>query len=224
MLAAALWLGSWLRGTAAPDDLLDALSRLAPGSSPDGLLAEVRSVGSDRTWLVLPRPGRSLGWPARLPGPPEPAVLLTAPGGTGVVVRAEPGRWSVSPEIPMQTLALEATALTARLARRAFEAALAESALRLERLGLERAPSAARGRGWQRALAAAPPGLDPEVGGILHRAAVVLDALALALADDGAAVTSGEAQARSGEIRGLAGAVEDLVAGVVGGLNPRPVA
>jgi hypothetical protein len=224
MLAAALWLGSWLRGTVAPDDLLDALSTLAPGSSPDGLLAEVRLAGTDRTWLVLPRPGMSLGWPAPLAGPPEPAVLLTAAGGTGVVVRAGPGRWSVSPEVAVDALALEATALTARQARRAFETALAESAVRLERLGLDRAPASARDRDWQRALAAGPSFLDPEVGEILHRAAVVLDALALALADDGAAVTSGEARARSGEIRYLAGRVEDLVAGVIGGLNPRPVA
>jgi hypothetical protein len=123
----------------------------------------------------------------------------------------------------MDALALEATALTARQARRVFEAALAESAVRLERLGLERAPAGPRDRGWQRALAAGPSGLDPEVRGVLHRTATVLDALDLALADDGAAVTSGEARARAGEIRALLGQVEDLVAGVVGGLNPRPV-
>ncbi len=224
MLAAALWLGAWLRGAAAPDDLLDALSELVPESSPAGLLAQVRGAGPQRTWLVLPRPGRSLGWPAGLPGPPEPAVVLTTPGSTGVVVRAEPGRWSVSPEVPTDALALEGAALTARQARRFLEAALAESAVRLERLGLERAPARARVPGWQQSLAAGPPGLDPEAGDILHRAAVVLDALGLALADDGAAVTSGEARARSGELRRLAGQVEDLVAGVVGGLNPRPVA
>jgi hypothetical protein len=224
MLAAALLIGSWLRGTTAPDDLLDALGMLAPGSSSAGLLLAVRSAAPQRTWLVLPRPGMSRGWPARLAGPPAPAVLLTGPGGSGVVVRAEPRRWSVSPEVPVDVLALEAAALTARQAHRALTAALTESAARLERLGLERAPTSAPRWGWQRALVAAQAGPDPEAAEILHRSAVVLDALDLALADDGASVTSGEARARSAEIRGMLGRVEDIVAGVVGGLNPRPVA
>lgn len=224
MLAAALWLGSWLRGASAPDDLLDALTTLAPGSAPAGLLTGVRAAGPQRTWLLLPRPGRSLGWPAPLPGPPQPAVLLTDPGGSGFVVRAHPGLWSVSAGMPVDVPALESMALTARQARRTFEAALAEAAVRLGRLGLERAPTAPPSRGWQSALQTAPPGIDPAAAELLHRTAGVLDALALALADDGAAVTAGEARARTAEIRRLAGELEDLLVGVVGGLNPWPVA
>ncbi|HYN57688.1 MAG TPA: hypothetical protein VES03_10875, partial [Motilibacterales bacterium] len=46
----------------------------------------------------------------------------------------------------------------------------------------------------------------------------------LALGDDGAAVTAGEARARAAEVRAVVGQVQDVIVGVIGGLNaPAPV-
>jgi ATP-dependent protease Clp ATPase subunit len=59
---------------------------------------------------------------------------------------------------------------------------------------------------------------------VLDRCASVLDALDAALADDGAAVTSGEARARATGLRALRAELEQVMADVVGGLNPRRVA
>ena len=50
-------------------------------------------------------------------------------------------------------------------------------------------------------------------GWVLH------DALDLALAEDGAAVTAAESRSRSGELRAVVGHVEDIIAGLGGGLN-----
>ncbi len=61
--------------------------------------------------------------------------------------------------------------------------------------------------------------MDPQVAALLDRLAALHDALDLALADDGAAVTAGEARARAAAIRGVVGDVEDVLAGLVGGLN-----
>lgn len=223
LLAASLWIGAWLRGAAASDDLLEAVARLVPGSAAASLLPEVRAVAPDRTWLLLPRPGHLVGWPAGLPDPPEPAVLVTDRGGSGALVRPGRGRWAVQPCAAAPVAALEAAALTPRQARRELDSCLLEAAARLERLGLDRAASTSATAGWAAALARAPHAVDPAAAEILHRCAWVLDSLRVALADDGAAVTSGEARARAVEIRALTGRLEDVVAAVVGGLNARPV-
>jgi hypothetical protein len=219
MLDCALWLGAWLRGTAAPDDALEALAGLVPGSSPASVLADVRSAQPVGTWLLLPRPGRILGWPRSAAGPPEPAVLLTDRAEAGWLVRPRHGRWSVDPVGPVQVGALRAEALSGRQGRRAFESVVEQSAARFERLGLDRPASVATPHRWAEAVASLPPGLSTDAMAVLHRGAVLLDVLQVALADDGAAVTSAEAAARAAEIRQLVGRIEDVLAGVVGGLN-----
>ena len=63
-----------------------------------------------------------------------------------------------------------------------------------------------------------PSGLDAATRDLLGRIATVRDALDLALADDGAAVTSGEARARGDVLASLAGQLEDLLCSLVAGL------
>jgi hypothetical protein len=225
MLAAALWVGAWLRAAAAGDDLLDALARLDPDAVPAvDVLAAVRGCGADSAWLVLARPGRTVGWPAGLAGAPEPVVLLAAGDVLVAALRAGRPGWRVDPLPAQATTGLEAGALPVRAAARAFAEVLAEATGRLESLGLARAATGRAAPAWASAVADLPGGLDPQVLALLHRAALVLDALALAGADDGAAVTAGEAQARAAELHALRGRVEDVVAGLVGGLARRPVA
>ena len=89
MTTTAVWLGSWVRGTAGADDLLEAMAHSAPdapavgsvlGAAPTplpDLLRAIRVSGADGTWLLLPRPGRTVGWPPRADGAPAPAVLLS---------------------------------------------------------------------------------------------------------------------------------------------------
>lgn len=222
MLTASLWLGAWLRGTAAPDDVLGALAGAAPEAVAGDLLGAIRAVRAERAWLLLPRPGRALAWPGAAPGDKGPTVLVTATDGSGALVRPAQGRWTVVPAGPADLPALEGAALTDRQARRAFEAAVLESAGAFEALGLERAPTVTAPARWAAALRPAPPGVPPAALHVLHRAATVLDALDSARADDGAAVTAGEAAARASAVRRLAGELEDLVVAIVGGLNPRP--
>lgn len=224
LLKAGLWVGSWLRGTAAPDDVLGALAGAAPHAAPGELLVEIRGAGPDRVWLLLPRPGRALAWPRGLPGDPGPALLATGPEGTGHLVRPGRGRWVVQPAGRPDLHLLEAAALAERPARRAFEATVADAARTFEGLGLDRAATTGTTARWAQGLHPSPPGIPPAALHVLHRAATVLDALATAGADDGAAVTSSEAAARAAALRHLADDLEDLVAAVVGGLNPRPVA
>ncbi len=57
------------------------------------------------------------------------------------------------------------------------------------------------------------------------RLAALHDALDLAAVEEGAAVTAAEARARTAEVLAVRGQVEDVIAGVVGGLNvPSPAA
>ena len=64
-----------------------------------------------------------------------------------------------------------------------------------------------------------PPSLDPQAQALLVRLAALHDALDLARVEEGAAVTAAEVRARAAELQQVLGRVEDLVAGVVGGLN-----
>jgi hypothetical protein len=224
MFATAVWLGCWLRDLAAPDDLLAELADLAPDALPGPLLPAVRATGADSVWLLLPRPGRTIGWPPRVAGTPEPAVLLSA-GRTPVgLVRTRPGEWRVEPADGAPVLQVESESLTARAAARAVSESISTAAARLERLGLDLPAQGRTGDQWRRATCCLPDRLDPAVAALAQRIAVVLDVLALAIAEEGAAVTSGEARSRSLELRSLAGQLEDLLAGLVGGLNLQPVA
>ncbi|MGB7981563.1 MAG: hypothetical protein WCF36_12305, partial [Candidatus Nanopelagicales bacterium] len=77
---------------------------------------------------------------------------------------------------------------------------------------------------WRTALARLPAGTDPQALALVTRIAALRDALDLALAEDGAAVTAAEARARAARIRAVAGDVEDVLCGLVGGLNIARVA
>jgi hypothetical protein len=120
---------------------------------------------------------------------------------------------------------LQAGMLTARSGARALAEAVTAAAERLEQLGLDRAATRAAPHEWEAALGRLPRGLDPQVEALLVRLAALHDALDLALVEEGAAVTAAEARARAAEVRAVLGQVEDVIAGVVGGLNaPTPPA
>lgn len=231
MSSSAVWLGSWLRGVAATDDLLEALTALAPDApavvalraAPPAplsvLLREIRALAPRMTWLLLPRPGRTLGWPPDAVGAPTPAVLLTGGStGSGLLRHDRAGwRWDITEVVPGAPL--EAEMLTARSGARALAAAVNGAAERLERLALDRPAAGAPPRAWERSVRRLPPGIDPQVEALLVRLGDLRDVLDLALAEEGAAVTASEALARSGELRTVIGQLEDVVTGVVGGLN-----
>ncbi len=98
-VTAALWLQAWLDGQAGSDDLLSMLAWVAPDTpvglqEPDAthaaesLLQRIRARQPVQAWPVLPRPGRTLGWPATVPGDPSPSVLLVA--GPSIAQRPAP--------------------------------------------------------------------------------------------------------------------------------------
>lgn len=236
MTAAAVWLGSWVRGDAASDDLLEAMARAFPdapavaslmGARPapvPELLRAIRVTGADGTWLLLPRPGATVGWPPDAAGAPVPAVLLSR-GDLGLgLLRHEASGWLWDPAGSAVLAPVQAQMLTARSGARALAGAVTTAAERLERLGLDRAATASSPRAWELALGRLPFGLDPQVEALLIRLGALHDALDLALGDDGAAVTAGEARARAAEVRAVVGQVQDMIVGVIGGLNaPVPV-
>lgn len=235
MTTTSLWLGSWLRGAAGSDDLLEAMALAAPdapavgsvlGASPAALpdlLRAVRVSGADCTWLLLPRPGRTIGWPPGTDGPPVPGVLLSrGEEGAGLLRHAATGwRWD---EVGSTTLAaVQAGMLTARSGARILAEVVTSAADRLQHLGLDRPASRPAPRTWEVSLGRLPRGLDPPVEALLVRLAALHDALDLALVEEGAAVTAAESRARAAEVRAVLGQVEDVIAGVVGGLNaPAP--
>ena len=235
MTSVTVWLGSWLRGDAASDDLLEAMARAFPDAPavahlhgagqvpvPD-LLRAIRVSGAQGTWLLLPRPGATVGWPADSPAAPVPAALLSRGDLALGLLRHEATGWRWDPAGSAVLAPLQAQMLTARSGARALAEAVTAAAERLERLGLDRAPTSPPPRTWELALGRLPGGLDPQVEALLIRLGALHDALDLALADDGAAVTAGEARARAAQLRAVVGQVQDVIVGVVGGLNvPTP--
>jgi len=231
MTTTALWLGAWLRGAAGSDDLLETMALAAPDAPVVGsvhgapptplpdLLRAIRQSGADSTWLLLPRPGRTLGWPPAVEGQPSPAVLLSSRDHAVGLLRHSAGGWRWDPARPAAISPLQAGMLTARSGARALAEAVTAAAHRLELLGLDRAATRPAPREWEVALGRLPRGLDPEVEALLVRLAALHDALDLARVEEGAAVTAGEARSRAAEVRGVLGEVEDVIVGVVGGLN-----
>ena len=237
MTSAAVWLGSWLRGTAGSDDLLEAMALVAPDAPEVGslqgapptplpdLLRAIRVTGAQDTWLLLPRPGRTIGWPPGADGVPEPAVLLSrVDHAVGMLRHGATGwRWDDVGSVPLAVL--QSGVLTARSGARALAEAVTAAAERLETLGLDRVATRAAPHTWESALGRLPRSLDPQVEALLVRLAALHDALDLAAVEEGAAVTAAEARARTAEVLAVRGQVEDVIAGVVGGLNvPSPAA
>jgi hypothetical protein len=234
MTTTALWLGAWLRGAAGSDDLLEAMALAAPDAPAVGsvngapasplpdLLRAIRQSGADSTWLLLPRPGRLIGWPPGVDGAPAPAVLLGRGDHAVGLLRHGASGWRWDPAQSATINPLQAGMLTARSGARALAEAVTAAAHRLEELGLDRAATRPAPREWEAALGRLPRGLDPQVEALLVRLAALHDALDLARVEEGAAVTAGEARARAAEVRAVLGEVEDVVVGVVGGLNAPP--
>jgi hypothetical protein len=235
----ALWLDAWARGAASADDLLEALAGAAPdtpqvlaagqGAEPlAALLRQARGAGVTAAWPVLPRAGRVAGWPRDVPGHPVPAVLLgrggPAPAALALLRAAPPGWLLSATAVPVDPLLAEA--LTARAATRRFTELVDGAARELARLGLERRSPHSPVRRWAEALADLPAALDPALAALLQRTGMVLDALELALADDGAAVTAAEARARTTSLHRLHADLVDLVAaasvGAAASPGPRP--
>jgi hypothetical protein len=217
MLGCALWVGAWLRGRASSDDTIDALAGLVPDAPGGVMLVSVRSTAAESAWLLLPRPGRPLGWPRDAEGPPEPAVLLCRADDPVALLRTGPAGWRLDRVGLCNVAPLAAAALAPRAAARAFAAAVSEGAEQLERMDLARAQDRALPSRWRSAAHAHPPGLDPSAVEVLVRVATLLDALDLALATDGAAVTAAEARGRAGALASVRDALEDIVCGLVGG-------
>lgn len=253
-VAAALWLHEWLGGRAATDDLLDLLAQIAPdtpaglhdagGTLPTSrLLRRLRSSGVTLAWPVLPRPGRTVGWPSRVKGDPVPAVVLVGqpkgidqpPLEARVLLRAGSGGWIVDDirerrrgapagaqgclathdSAQTRMWALTADAVTPRAATRQFTELIDQAATDLGRLGLDRPASTGRGSRWTATLHQLPGTADPQLVTLLQRTGLVLDALDQALGDEGAAVTASEARAREAHLHRLRGQLCDLVSGVI---------
>lgn len=235
MTATAVWLGAWLRGAAGSDDLLDAMARTSPDAPAVGsvrgapptllpdLLRAVRGSGADSTWLLLPRPGRTIGWPPGADGHPSPAVLISRGDLAVGLLRHGASGWRWDHVEPFPIGVLQAGMLTARSGARVLAEVVTEAAARLELLGLDRAATRPAPRAWESALGWLPRGLDPQVEALLVRVAALHDALDLALVEEGAAVTAREARDRAAAVHAVRGEVEDVIVGVVGGLNaPTP--
>lgn len=234
MLVAALWVGQWLRGRAAPDDVLSGLATLDPDAPATVqvdagapaplvvLLGALKGRAADSAWLLLPRPGRIQGWPPGLAETLEPAVLVTAAEKPVGLLRLGRTGWRLDPASGANVAELAGAAASPRGSARAFALLLDGFAVRLGALGLDRPARRSLAGPWTSAVQHLPPGLDPAAAALLHRVALVLDAVAVALADEGAAVTAAEARARSGELRTLTGELADLVVGLVAGLNLAP--
>lgn len=227
LLATSVWLGSWLRGESAADDLVETLGRLAPDAPTTVLpeiLGQLRRAGTDAVWWLSPRPGHTVGWPPGLSDLPEPAVLLSTGNQPVGLLRLGGHGWLLQPASGAGVPGLASEALPVRAAVRVFGEVVTACAARLEALGLDRAATRGTDPCWGRALTRLPRGLDPRAADLLHRIAALRDALDSALASDGAAVTAGEARQRSEALRGLADRLEDLASAVVGGLSMSPVA
>jgi hypothetical protein len=228
--AVALWVDAWAGGAAAADDLLTVLAAAAPDTplvlaGADGavplasLLRGIRDADVTVAWPLLPRAGRAVGWPRDVPGPPSPAVLLVGGGGpllARALLQVGPQGWQLTPT-HVGVEALLAEALSPRAGARRFTELLDAAARDLARLGLERAAPRAATPRWGRALMDLPPTTDPALAALLHRIAAVVDALELALADEGAAVTAGEARARAASLHRLHGDLAGLVGAVAVG-------
>ena len=254
-VVAALWVQEWLGGRAAADDLLDVLTRIAPDTPAvlhdhgeslpaQALLHRLRTAQVTYAWPVLPRPGRTVGWPALVPDP-SPAVLVVGPAtstdlrplearlllrvgsggwlldhlrpttgsGQGTAVQGTDGHGPAAEPDPTPDLVtlLTADALGHRAATRRFTGLLDDAATDLGRLGLDRPATNGAPTRWTATLQDLPRTADGSLVTLLQRSAVVLDALDQALRDDGAAVTAGEARARSARVHRLRGELCDLV-------------
>lgn len=224
--AAVAWLDAWRSGACGPDRLAagivgdDALHLLTWPGEPDALtwpaaLPRLLEAGPLLPRLALPVPGDPAGLRAVAPAalaageavhlPGAGLLLVPSAAGTDVdtvvrwdVLPAPDARWAAVERGATGTPGLAAADLTA--ADRDLRRAVLETADAMAALGLERARDdvSARLEAVERRLAdhPLPPTLPQRAVVMLRTAGRLLAAVDLALEDDGAALTAGEAAAR----------------------------
>ena len=220
----AWWGTAWLRGHVVADHLIDALVdqdaihlMAFPGSDPEPLmtgLGRLRSEGADALGAALPVEGDpvGLGGPAAFNAAAldvgEAVVAVDAAGFTlrGLV----PER--VGAAVTWSVLAADRRQLPdVGEADRALRAALPEAADALARLDVARwRPEVAdllmaelSRNVRHRPRLAAPRGVPPRCVELAARGLQALDIVALALVDDGGALTALEAESRRAALRPL---------------------
>lgn len=191
------WLTAWLRGHESTDDVIDVLAEEldAAGSGLD-LLTEVRRQDVGGAGLALPRPGDllGLGGPAELNAAALESGEAVIAGAVAVVpyAGADDRPWRVLPAAPRQVPDLGESSRGLRLA-------LLEAADALARLDVAR---------WRPEVAdvllnlrhlpdvGAPHGIPGECVDLAARGLVAVSVVALALEDDGGAVSAYEVEQR----------------------------
>ncbi|TAK69622.1 MAG: hypothetical protein EPO13_07090 [Actinomycetota bacterium] len=225
----AAWANAWLQGLVSPDDAAAAIAgagvphRVAGAPGEDGpvswpvALGRLRAAGATGFRVCLPAPGDVSG----LPGPASfneaalaagEAVLVagaTAEGGLGLVPQRETGSgttWFVLPT--SRRLAPPAVSSLAE-ADRALAEGLREATAALAALDVARGREQLSGqlRSLEQALdrLRMPPGTSSRALQVLHRALRLRVLVEYAAADDGAAMTAGQAAARAAALQPLDG-------------------
>ncbi|HVU74133.1 MAG TPA: hypothetical protein VHE83_14305 [Mycobacteriales bacterium] len=231
------WGSAWLAGNVSLDAAAAAISEAddehetADGAGVESLLGGLRADGVTRLELLLPVAGDVRGLPE--PGGAFARAALEA--GEAVLPRGAarrrglvPAQRRVGPEgdqlvittwsaYPIATSELlDPPPLTASEADGELTEVLAASTRVLQSLSVARyhegldAPLAAmreRTRRGQEPASALPPGYPPRAVALLARADRLQTVLTLALADEGGARTSSEAENRAATLRQLATAV-----------------
>lgn len=231
----AAWGTAFLRGRAAPDDLLAALDGprphrvvgLSPDDGPVGLvvaLAALRSAGVTALRPVLPVPGDVLGVPG-----PAPFVRAATTAGQAVCTMGPPwwglvpGLDEEAPDAPVVWAAMpvEPTVGSGGLpslaeADRELAEAMHDGTAALAALDLAAGRDdvdADLARSWRRVPRSGLPDVLPaRAVALLDRASRVAAIVALAERHDGAAVTAAEAAARAAALRPLARAARHALA------------
>lgn len=196
---AAWWVSAWLAGRAPTDDVLDHAALDVE------LLARIRASGATTAGLALPVPGDLVG----LGGPPglndaalQAGEALVTDGGLALVPSEHEGLvwWTEHPAERRQLPDVGE-------ADRALRADLLSTANRLAALDVSR---------WRPEVAdlvlelerptavQAPPGTPGRCVSLAVRAVRCRRIVAVALADDGGAVTAGEMEARRDALAPLA--------------------
>jgi hypothetical protein len=204
----AWWGTSWLRGQIVADELLDAVlsdsvAHLVSGVGDDaqpllGALAQLRGQGATGFGAAFPAEGDPVGL-----GGPAPfnsdaldvgEAVIAIGAGVGLTPRAvgPTYEWHAQPAAPRQLPDVGE-------ADRALRAVLLRSAQDLAALDLARWRPEVADRLLNlrhRAALEAPPGVPPRCVDLAARGLQALEIAALALEDDGSAVTAAEIVAR----------------------------
>jgi hypothetical protein len=221
---------------------------LPPGSGLGDVLGRLRDLGVPGLRVLLPAPGDVLG----LPGPPpfnecavgagecvltEPvthgwAAAFASPLGLVPEVSTFGSAWEPGAQVEwsLHTVNRARTTVVGSLAEaeRELRQALITATETLSRLDVARwrddaADRVAAARDGALPRTALPPSAPPRTARVLAMAARVRAIVALAAADDGAAISGYEAQQRADALRRLDGVSRRALAAAVNGmLEPQP--